>query len=485
MKKQINIVWLKRDLRLQDHAPLHEAEAKGIPYLILFLYEPEFIVAEDCSERHLQFQHASIAQMNANLKTLNQQVHCLYANALDAFKFFIEEFQVQHVFSHRESGNMKSFQRDLSLQELFKSHGILWKEFQRDGILRGIKNRDSWDEKWHAYMHSPITQITYSSDKNVVVHHPFQLPVTFEEMLHNYPSNFQPAGETYALRYLQDFLQQRAFDYSRYISKPLLSRKSCSRLSPYLAWGNISVRQAYQHTVAAMQHSKRKNSYLGFLSRLKWHCHFIQKFESDCSYETQCINRGFEEFVWHKNEKYLQAWKQGNTGVPIVDACMRCLHQTGWLNFRMRAMLVSFLCHYLQQDWRWGMYHLAQLFLDFEPGIHYTQFQMQAGTTGVNLIRVYNPIKNSLEHDAEAKFISMYVPELAALPVEFKHEPFRMTELEMQVYGVELGKDYPWPIVDLSTAAKEGRDRLWQHRKNAAVKEDGKRILEMHTRRKR
>jgi deoxyribodipyrimidine photo-lyase len=147
----------------------------------------------------------------------------------------------------------------------------------------------------------------------------------------------------------------------------------------------------------------------------------------------------------------------------------------------MRAMLVSVLCHHLDIDWRLGVYHLAQLFLDYEPGIHYPQFQMQAGTTGINTIRMYNPIKQSIEHDANGMFIKTWVSELRNAPENFIHEPWKMSELEQELYRVRMGLDYPLPLIDIEAAGRLARDKIWGHRKHALVQTENKRIVYKHT----
>ncbi len=481
---QINMVWLKRDIRLQDHIPLKMAEADGLPYLIIFIFEPSLIAYPDTSIRHLQFQYHSLLHINNKLKAYNREVLLLHSEAVSALECIAKNYQIRKIYSYQETGIQLSYDRDKSVAKFCKAQNISWHQFQRDGIVRGIKNRAGWDKQWFTTMHAPITTNTYTKQSSLPVDNLYPLSNELLGQLKEYPKTFQPPGEDYAFKYLDSFIGERGKNYHKHISKPLESRTACGRLSPYLSWGNISIRQAYQFMYEHSTTALNKFPYKNILTRLKWHCHFIQKFEVECAYETRCVNAGYELLSHATHTTNIEAWKQGKTGIPLVDACMRCLQQTGWINFRMRAMLVSFFCHHLYQDWRMGVYHLAQLFLDYEPGIHYPQFQMQAGTTGINTIRMYNPIKQSKEHDPNGFFIKQWVPELQPVPLEFIHEPYRMAAIDQHFCGVILGNHYPYPIVDIGCAGKTARKLIWGHRSNALVKEENKRILITHTRRK-
>lgn len=479
----IAVVWLKRDLRLTDHQPLTDAVASCLPVLLLYCFEPMLLADPHYSARHWRFVRESLQDLQQRLPV--GSLYVIKQDVLVILAQLHQRFGIAQLFSYQEVGLDKTFTRDKAVQLWCDQHSIDWQEAPYAAVVRGLTQRDNWDTHWQKVMRAPLAevdlaQVQWCTDAAELPNFKCvtDYPVTRDPA-------FQQGGEQAAWQTLDSFFQERGKRYFGSISSPELSQTHCSRLSAYLAWGNLSLRQVYQTLLSHWNKPGWRRSLVAFSARLHWHCHFIQKFESQSEMEFYPINSGYDllpRVTGELAEQRLLAWEQGNTGIPMVDACMRSLQYTGYLNFRMRAMLVSFLCHHLEVDWRYGVQYLARLFLDFEPGIHFAQFQMQAGVTGINTIRIYSPAKQGAEKDPDGSFVKTWISELVNIPAPLVHTPWLLSPMECLMYNIELGKDYPEPIIDLKHSYAQAQELLCSWREKPEVKRENYRLLKRHVR---
>ena len=483
MREKINIVWFKRDLRLSDHQPLKSAFGNGLPTLLLYNFEPLLLNDAHYNERHWRFVYQSIIELNQQLARYNSRVYIFNEDMQILFERLNKQFEITALFSHQEIGLQNTFERDLAIKAWCKVQHINWIESPTGAVLRGKKNRENWNVHWDKVMQSELAIPDWKNVNPLSLsdYYPPELPKAYTQN----DNNFQHGGSLHARDVMRSFFTERGKHYQKGISSPSLSRIHCSRISPYLAWGTLSLKQVYQMAIAHYRLEKVgwQRSLSAFISRVHWHCHFMQKFESECTMQFKALNPGYDNFPYRDDKNVIpdiKRWAEGQTGIPIIDACMRCLKATGYINFRMRAMLVSFVTHHLNISWQQASLPLANYFLDFEPGIHYPQIQMQASVTGTNTIRHYNPIKQSEDQDPTGAFIKKWCPELEKLPIEYLHTPWEQTPMEALFNDFKLGEDYPEPMIDLTQASKEARERLWQYRERTDVKRAINNIIKKH-----
>jgi deoxyribodipyrimidine photo-lyase len=486
----VHLVWLKRDLRLFDHAPLSAAlaaaAADGRPVVPLYVAEPAMWAAPCASARQWRFVAAALADLDARLGEIGSRLVLRRGDPVEALEAIRAERGVAALWSHEETGEGWSWARDRRVADWARAHGVPWREFRHGGVIRRLRSRDGWAEAFDREMLKPA----HPAPGAMAAHglDPGALPAARDLGLAPDPAEEIAATPAEARRLLDTFLARRGRRYRVEMSSPVTAYEACSRLSPHLAWGTISTREAVQEAEAARKASRGdfRRSIDSFLARLHWRCHFRQKLEDEPGIEHRCMHPVYEGLrEGEHDEERLGRWLSGTTGLPMVDACMRALAATGWLNFRMRAMVVSVAAYHLWLDWRRFGPGLGRLFTDFEPGIHWSQCQMQSGTTGINTVRIYNPVKQSKDHDPEGAFLRRWLPELAGVEGARVHEPWTMTEAEQRAAGCRIGRDYPAPVVEPVSAARGAKERVYARRRAEGFEAGKEAVLKRHASRKR
>ena len=477
------LVWFKRDLRILDHDALARAAAAG-PVLPLLVIEPDWWTLPDASGRHYAFFRECAAELADALAGIGLALHVHVGDVLDVLDRALARHGPFTLWAHQETGNAWSFARDRAVRRWIRDRGLSFHEAMQSGVWRGARlDRDRWARDWDAVMAAPQAMLP-ARVTGLTLPGAAALPDAVPGMAHDPCPGRQQGGRAAGLETLDTFLMRRGRNYRTDMSSPISGATGCSRLSAHFAWGSVSIREAYQATRArraaladdpSPDAAAWRASLASYIGRLHWHCHFTQKLEAEPEMEWRPTARSYEGMRPAADPDVLAAFATGRTGFPFVDACMRQLAATGWINFRMRAMLMSFACYDLFLPWQAAGTVLARLFTDYDPGIHWPQSQMQSGETGINTLRIYSTVKQGRDHDPDGAYIRRWVPELAGIHPDGVHEPWT-------VGGVA---GYPPPLVDSKAAQKAARDAIWAIRRTPVARAEADAIVARHGSRRR
>lgn len=471
------LAWLKRDLRLSDHPALSLAAGLG-RVLPVYVVEPEYWQLPDTSARQWEVTAEALADLREALAAVGMPLVLRVGPAVEVLARLCRQHDITTIVSHEETGNLWTYARDRQVGAWARGAGIVWHEVPQSGVVRRLGNRDGWQARRDAFTAEAVLPVPAMVPVPGVERGQIPLARALRLAEDRCPHR-QRGGRDAALLLLDSFLTQRGEPYRSAMSAPLAAERACSRLSPHLALGSLSGREAVQATTAraAERPGGRWGGALSsFQSRLAWRDHFMQKLEDQPDIEMHCLSRAAEALRPREADATrLAAWATGQTGLPFVDACMRYLQATGWLNFRMRAMLMAVASYHLWLDWRATGNVLARAFTDYEPGIHWPQVQMQSGVTAINTPRIYNPVKQGLEQDPTGAFTRRWLPELAAVPDGFLQEPWKWPG-----FAKIAGRRYPEPLVDPVAAARAARDAVWELRRREGHRDEAAAIAARH-----
>jgi deoxyribodipyrimidine photo-lyase len=473
------LLWFKRDLRTADHAPL--ASVRG-PVVPLFIAEPEIWGQGDASARQWRFVAECLVDLRDRLGRLGTPLIVRRGEAVAVLAALRAEQPFDRIASHEETGLRVSWDRDRRVAAWCAANGVRWDEHPSGGVVRRLASRDGWAERRERVMRAPLAKtparLEGTSLDPGAIPDARDLGLSFDPCPHR-----QKGGRVAAETLLRTFLHERGEGYSRAMSSPLTAETACSRLSPHLAWGTLSLREA--HRAASERAAEARGTPWGrtaaaFRSRLAWHDHFTQKLEDFPDLDRRTMHPAFDGLHDRATgraclSERLGRWAEGRTGLPFVDACMRYARATGWLNFRMRAMVQAVASYHLWLDFRDSAPVLARLWTDYVPGIHWAQAQMQSGTTGINQLRIYNPVKQGLDQDPTGAFTRAWLPEIAHLPDAVLQEPWRASVAP---------RVYPAPLVDVIEAARAARARMTAVRRSDGFHIEAERVVVRHGSRK-
>ena len=457
-------MWFRRDLRLHDNAALHSALSQSDNVFCVFIFDINILDnLKSKEDQRIEFIWEALKEMKTSLNSIKSDIIVMHANPMEAIPAILNKYNCEALFFNKDYESYAA-KRDGEVMGCVSKLGVESYQF-KDTVLFEEKEILSQSDKPYTvfspyknnhlnrlYQDGIIQHDCESNKKKFAVVEAEEIPSL--ESLGFKKTNLDrlkiPTGSSGGKYLLLDF-EKRIDHYKQRRDYP--GKKGVSYLSVHNRFGTISIREQ-----ALIAMNKQSEGSLVWLNELVWRDFYFQIL-SNFPY----INDGasfkpqFDQIPFENNLQFFEAWKSGQTGFPIIDAAMHQLNQTGFMHNRLRMIVASFLVKDLLVDWRWGEAYFSEKLIDFDFSANNGGWQW-AASTGCDAqpwFRIFNPLLQSEKFDPEGLFIKKYLPQLKPLDSKQIHRPHFFYEKDPDTFKVNLGKDYPFPIVDHAIQRKK------------------------------
>ncbi|WP_427913783.1 cryptochrome/photolyase family protein [Ramlibacter sp. MMS24-I3-19] len=490
------LCWLRRDLRARDNAALYHALRSCRQVHCVFVFDTAILDGLPRQDRRVEFIRESLVQLDQALRELGGDPACglivVHGVAVDVLPAVAGQLGVHAVFANHDD-EPAALARDAAVRNALADVGIALHDskdqavFERDELLTQAGRPYA---VFTPYKNAWLAKIDrFYLGSYPVERHAEALAPRPEEFRREVPALSEigfdktnlsrlpiPLGLEGGRRLLSDFLL-RMDRYRDTRDFPALD--GSSGLSVHLRFGTISIRELAREAHARMQAGSEGAA--TWLSELVWRDFYFQVLAnfphvSDAAGDGHSFRREYDAIQWQRGARgqaLFQAWCEGRTGYPLVDAAMAQLNRTGFMHNRLRMVTASFLCKDLGVDWRWGERYFARQLNDYDLAANNGGWQWAAssGCDAQPWFRIFNPVTQSRKFDPDGRFILRYLPQLAGLPPQALHAPWTARPADLQAAGLVLGRDYPSPVVDHETARQETLRRYAVVKKAAPLRD--------------
>lgn len=461
-----HLVWFRCDLRVHDHPALRAASIHGQPVMAIFIATPDTWSYHDAAAVKLDFIARNVAMLQDKLRTYNIPLLNLECKTFQDVPNLLDDFCKQHPITDiyfNQQYEIDEMRRDAAVEKLLTQQGIRIHRFHEQTLIPPgmiLSNNDQplkvftpFKKKWLQWQ-SSFADLSETPLPEKQTRSPLPLP-SGPTSKTSEAEALWPAGEEAAMASFEHFLECGIQHY--HVERDFPAKTGTSKLSPYLAQGVISIKRMFAR-LNNIPHSQGKATWINELIWRDFYKHLLYLMPELCQSEN-FKTKG--RFTWQTNPGFLEAWQQGNTGFPLIDAAMRELNTTGWMHNRMRMNTAMFLSKLLNLDWRLGERYFMQNLIDGDLAANNGGWQWAAGTgcDAAPYFRIFNPLLQSEKFDPQGEYIKRYCPELANFTAKAIHAP----HLRNPDLAAETG--YPTPIIDYKSA----REAYLKSRKNTAT----------------